>query len=725
MAVQAQSSQSQGVPALIGTMQRNSDVVLAAGVLVIVAMMIIPLPTVMLDLLVAANIAMAITVLLIAMYTRDVLSFSVFPALLLLVTLFRLAINVSSTRLILLQADAGDIIASFGNFVIGGSVVVGIVVFLILLVIQFVVITNGASRVAEVAARFTLDAMPGKQMSIDADLNAGIISESEARERRQRVTQEADFYGAMDGASKFVKGDAIAGLVIVAINLVGGIAIGTMQSGLSPGEAVSTYSLLTVGDGLVSQIPALLISTATGIIVTRAASEEHLGADIGQQLLSNPRALFIVAAVLAAFGAVPGLPRFPFFLLAATMAGAGYIVRERLRDEAEAETAAVAAEVDEHEHSVDSVVSMLRVDPLEVEVGYGLIPLVDDEHGNNVLNRITIIRRQVATELGIVVPMIRIRDNLQLPPNTYVAKLRGIEIGRGELMVNHFLAMNPGTAVEEIDGTETTEPAFGLPARWVSEAQKPRAELLGYTVVDPPSVLTTHLSELIRRHAPDLLSRQDTQTLLTNLKDEYPTVVEELVPGRAYGRRGPERAAAIARGERLDPRPRHDPRDARGPRSSDEGRRGAHRGSAPGARAPDHDAATPRRRRDPRTDATSGRGARADGRHAADRAGRGDRHRARADAAAARGCRDRARDDGRAGQGAGAPRLGADPASVAQADRTLAADPRGALVPRGRKRGRCRGRGNGGGRQCSLSDSRPRRWRRRTSSSERSSATTP
>ena len=532
MAVQAEGvAQPTGLTALVGTMQRNSDVVLAAGVMVIIGMMIIPLPPFLIDLLVATNIAAAVTVLLIAMYTKDVLAFSVFPALLLLVTLFRLAINVSSTRLILLQADAGDIIASFGSFVVVGSVVVGIVVFLILLVIQFVVITNGAGRVAEVAARFTLDAMPGKQMSIDADLNAGIITEGEARERRERITQEADFYGAMDGASKFVKGDAIAGLVIVAINLVGGIAIGTMQNGLSPGDAVSTYSLLTVGDGLVSQIPALLISTATGLVVTRGASQANLGQDIREQLFSNPRVLFIVAAVLGAFGLVPGLPRFPFFVLAATMGVVGYLVRERLRTEAEQVAAAVEAEVDEQEQSVDSVVSMLRLDPLEVEVGYGLIPLVDEEHGNGVLNRITVIRRQVATELGIIVPMIRIRDNLQLPPNTYVAKLRGIEIGRGELMVNHFLAMNPGVAGEEIDGIETTEPAFGLPARWVNAAQKPRAELLGYTVVDPPSVLATHLSELIRRHAPELLSRQDTQTLLTNLKDEYPTVVEELVPG--------------------------------------------------------------------------------------------------------------------------------------------------------------------------------------------------
>ncbi|MEZ4502197.1 MAG: flagellar biosynthesis protein FlhA [Dehalococcoidia bacterium] len=522
-----------GAPGVNGALRlitKNADVALAAAVMMTVLMMVIPLPPAMLDLLVASNIAIGVTILLISMYTKQVLEFSVFPSLLLLVTLFRLAINVSSTRLILLNANAGHIIESFGNFVIGGSIVVGIVVFLILLVIQFVVITNGAGRVAEVAARFTLDAMPGKQMSIDADLNAGLINETEARERRSTIMREADFYGSMDGASKFVKGDAIAGLIIVAINLIGGITIGVMQRGLSAGEAMSTYSLLTVGDGLVSQIPALLISTATGLIVTRAASEGNLGTDIGTQLLSSPRALFIVAAVLGVLAVVPGLPRFPFIVLALTMGGAGYLVRERVRaDEQQAEYAASEAH-DERASSVDSVLSVLQVDPLEVEVGYGLIPLVDGEHGGSLLNRITIIRRQMAMDLGIVVPMIRIRDNLQLSANTYVVKLRGIEIGRGELMAHQFLAMNAGLASEPLDGVETVEPAFGLPARWIAPEAKQRAEFAGYTVVDPPSVLTTHLSELIRRHAPELLSRQDAQGLLNNLRDEYPAVVEELVP---------------------------------------------------------------------------------------------------------------------------------------------------------------------------------------------------
>jgi len=512
-------------------LSKHSDIALAAAVMTIVGMMVIPLPTFLIDLLVASNLAISITILLVSMYTKQVLEFSVFPSLLLLVTLFRLAINVASSRLILLGGDAGRIIEAFGHFVIGGSLVVGIIVFLILLIIQFVVITNGAGRVAEVAARFTLDAMPGKQMSIDADLNAGVITESQARERRTAIMAEADFYGSMDGASKFVKGDAIAALIIVAVNLIGGFVIGVVQRGLDPAEAATTYALLSVGDGLVSQIPALLISTATGLIVTRSGSDVHLGGDIGKQLLANPRALFIVSAVLALFGLVPGLPRYPFFALAITMGGAGYLVRERQRALAQEEVAAEQVEREEHAQSVDSVVSMLQVDPLEVEVGYGLIPLVEGDHGGSVLNRITIIRRQVAMEMGVVVPMIRIRDNLQLPPNTYVVKLRGIEIGRGELMVHHFMAMNSGLATEEIEGVPTVEPAFGLPARWISAAQKQRAELLGYTVVDPPSVLATHLSEVIRRHAPELLSRQDTQTLLTHLKEEYPTVVEELVPG--------------------------------------------------------------------------------------------------------------------------------------------------------------------------------------------------
>lgn len=528
---QARSAVPESGGGMLGAIGRQSDIAMAFGLIMIVGMMVIPLPSSLLTLFIVLNIAVAVTIMMISMYTQDVLAFSVFPSLLLVITLFRLAINVASTRLILLNGDAGSVITAFGEFVVGGSVVVGIVVFLILMVIQFVVITNGAGRVAEVAARFTLDAMPGKQMSIDADLNAGLITEVEARARRQKISAEADFFGAMDGASKFVKGDAIAALIIVSINLIGGIAIGMLQAGLSPGDAVSKYALLTVGDGLVSQVPALLISTATGLIVTRGTSTGNLGSDVGAQLFSNPRVLFIVAAILGGFGLVPGLPLSPFLVLAAIMGGAGYLVRSRQRANAVEQAEAAEAEITEDAHSVDSVISILQVDPLEVEVGYGLIPLVDEERGGSLLNRITVMRRQVAMELGIVIPMIRIRDNLQLPANTYVMKLRGIEIGRGELHAMQYLAMNSGLASEEIEGQATVEPAFGLPARWISASQKQRAELLGYTVVDPPSVLVTHLNELTRRHAPELLSRQDVQGLLNNLKQEYPTVVEELIPG--------------------------------------------------------------------------------------------------------------------------------------------------------------------------------------------------
>lgn len=469
---------------ILDSLTQHADVAIAGLVIAVVAMMVIPLPSALLSLLIVANVALAITILLIAMYTREVLEFSIFPSLLLLVTLFRLAINVASTRLILLNGDAGAVIGSFGQFVVGGSLVVGIVVFLILLVVQFVVITNGAGRVAEVAARFTLDAMPGKQMSIDADLNAGLITEVDARARRQLIASEADFYGSMDGASKFVKGDAIAGLIIVSINLIGGIAIGVMQLGMSPGDAMTTFSLLTVGDGLVSQIPALLISTATGIVVTRSTSDANLGSDIGRQLFSNPRVMFIVATVLGGFGLVPGLPLSPFLVLAAIMGGTGYLVRERQQASEAAMVDAIEDDRESDEQSVDSVMSVLQLDPLEVEVGYGLIPLVDESHGGHLLHRITVMRRQIATEMGLVVPMIRVRDNLQLPAQKYSVKLRGIEIGSGELMANRFLAMDSGLASEEIEGEPTTEPAFGLPARWIGEREKQRAELLGYTVVE-------------------------------------------------------------------------------------------------------------------------------------------------------------------------------------------------------------------------------------------------
>ncbi|KAA0237768.1 MAG: flagellar biosynthesis protein FlhA [Dehalococcoidia bacterium] len=518
----------QGLGRLLG----QSDVLLAVGMIVIVGMMIIPLPTALLDLLLTVNIAVSVTILLVAIYTEDPMAFSVFPSLLLITTLFRLALNVSTSRLILLQADAGDVVHSFGNFVVGGNLVVGLVVFLILVVIQFVVITNGAGRVAEVAARFTLDALPGKQMAIDADLNAGLIDEHQARERRRQVGDEADFYGAMDGASKFVKGDAIAGIVIIIVNIIGGLSIGVLQQGAGPAEALHIYAQLTVGDGLVSQLPALLISTATGIVVTRAAGESNLGSQMFSQLTAHSRPLFVAGGMLALFAMMPGLPRVPFLAIAAVTAGSGFLIRRQQAADAIAAQFVEPVELREPEQlGPQQVIQMMSIDPLEVEVGYGLIPIVDEASGGGLLRRITMIRRQLALDLGLVLPTVRVRDNLQHAPNTYVVKLRGVEIARGTLMPGHYLAMDPGTAEGEVPGIETHEPAFGLPARWIAPAHRERAELLGFTVVDAESVLATHLTELVKRFAPDLLSRQDTQNLLENLRQEYPALVDDLVPG--------------------------------------------------------------------------------------------------------------------------------------------------------------------------------------------------
>lgn len=527
MTVRAPASSTFGFGRLLG----QTDVLLAAGIIVIVGMMIIPLPPALLDLLLTVNIAASVIILLVAVYTDEPLKFSVFPSLLLVTTLFRLALNVSTSRLILLQADAGSVVDSFGHFVVGGNLVVGIVVFLILVIIQFVVITNGAGRVAEVAARFTLDAMPGKQMAIDADLNAGLIDENQARERRRAIGQEADFYGAMDGASKFVKGDAIAGIVIIIVNIIGGLSIGVFQQGTGAAEALNRYATLTVGDGLVSQLPALLISTATGIIVTRAAGETNLGSQMFSQMTVQARPLYVAGAMLAVFGMMPGLPRLPFFMVAGISAGGGYLITRSQKAEQLAALAAIPiAEPEPEQLGPQQVIQMMNIDPLEIEVGYGLIPIVDEQAGGGLLRRITMIRRQLALELGIVLPTVRVRDNLQHAPNAYVVKLRGVEIARGTLQPGQFLAMDPGTAEGDIPGIETHEPAFGLPARWITPAYRERAELLGYTVVDAESVLATHLTELVKRFAPDLLSRQDTQNLLENLRGEYPALVEDLVP---------------------------------------------------------------------------------------------------------------------------------------------------------------------------------------------------
>ncbi|MEO8538497.1 MAG: flagellar biosynthesis protein FlhA [bacterium] len=504
---------------------------LAGGIITIVGMMIIPLPPVLLDMLLTINIAASVVILLVAIYTDEALNFSVFPSLLLVTTLFRLALNVSTSRLILLHGNAGSVVHSFGSFVVGGNLVVGLVVFMILVVIQFVVITNGAGRVAEVAARFTLDAMPGKQMAIDADLNAGLIDETQARDRRRAIGQEADFYGAMDGASKFVKGDAVAGIVIIIVNIIGGLSIGVLQQGTSPGEALHIYANLTVGDGLVSQLPALLISTATGIIVTRSGSQSNLGSQMFSQMTAQSRPLYIAAAMLGVFGLMPGLPKLPFFAIAVICAGAGWaITRGKQQDVAYAASMVPIAEPEPETLGPQQVIQMMNIDPLEVEVGYGLIPIVDEQAGGGLLRRITMIRRQLALDLGIVLPTVRVRDNLQHAPNAYVVKLRGVEIARGTLQPGQFLAMDPGTAEGDIPGIETQEPAFGLPAKWITPAYKERAELLGYTVVDAESVLATHLTELVKRFAPDLVSRQDTQNLLENLRNEYPALVEELVP---------------------------------------------------------------------------------------------------------------------------------------------------------------------------------------------------
>lgn len=509
---------------------RFSDLYVVLAVVLIIVMMILPLPTFLLDILLATNISLSLLILLITMSIRESLEIAVFPSLLLITTLFRLSLNVSSTRLILLSGDPGKIIQAFGNFVVGGNYVVGFVIFLILIVVQFMVITKGAERVAEVAARFTLDAMPGKQMSIDADLNSGLITESEARHRRIQISREADFYGAMDGASKFVKGDAIAGIIITIINLLGGFAIGMFQKGMDFSGALDRYTLLSVGDGLVSQIPALLISTATGIIITRAASENNLGTDLTQQLFSNYRVLVTASIVIAVFGLVPGLPFLPFMVIALLIGGLAWGIHRANQVVASDDDGILEQQQLEEARRPESLISLLQVDQIELEIGYSLIPLVDEGQGGDMLDRISMIRRQCAIELGLLIPVIRIRDNLQLNPDEYVVKIKGIQVGHGEIMVNHYLAMDAGGVTEKITGIPTIEPSFGLQALWVDAATRERAEYAGYTVVDPPAILATHLTEIIREHSHELLGRQEVKTLLDGAKEDYPAVVEELVP---------------------------------------------------------------------------------------------------------------------------------------------------------------------------------------------------
>ncbi|WP_106766054.1 flagellar biosynthesis protein FlhA [Paenibacillus faecalis] len=505
------------------------EISVLAGVIGIVLMMILPIPIWLLDILLVINISLALTILLVAMNTKEALDFSIFPSLLLITTLFRLALNISTTKLILSKGQAGDVVATFGSWIAGGEIAIGFIVFLILVVVQFIVITKGSERVAEVAARFTLDAMPGKQMSIDADLNAGMINEVQARERRRKIEREADFYGAMDGASKFVKGDAIASIIILLINLIGGFIIGISIHGMTFQDAMSTYSILTIGDGLVSQIPALLISTAAGIIVTRASSEGTLSDDLTGQLLSYPKLLYIVAITVFFLGMTPigFLATLPIAVL---LFFAARSMQSRLdRQQVEVEQMEEEQQIEEV-RSPESVINLLQVDPIEFEFGYGLIPLADAQQGGDLLDRIIMIRRQCALELGLVVPVIRIRDNIQLKPNEYVIKIKGNVVGGGELLLNHYLAMSPGYEDDSVTGIETTEPAFGLPALWIDENTKERAELGGYTVVDPPSVVATHLTELIKRHAHELIGRQETKTLVDNIRESYPVLVDELIP---------------------------------------------------------------------------------------------------------------------------------------------------------------------------------------------------
>lgn len=505
------------------------DITVLAAVISIVAMLVIPLPHWLISFLIIINITIALLILMTAMNMKEALEFSVFPTIVLLVTLFRLALNISTTRAILAEGDAGKVVETFGTFVTGGNMLVGLVVFAILVIINFIVITKGAERVAEVAARFTLDAMPGKQMSIDADLNAGMISEKEARERREKVGGEADFYGAMDGATKFVKGDAIAGIIIVIINLLFGIIIGVVQFGLPFDEAAVKFSTLTVGDGLVSQIPALLISTATGIVVTRAASKGNLGGDITGQLFNQPKLLYVAAATITLLGIVTPIGLVLTLPVAIALAVGAYMMSKASKEDPDEMEEFEEEVTTDNMKSPENVINLLNVDPIEFEFGYGLIPLVDAAQGGDLLDRVVMIRRQLALELGVVIPVVRIRDNIQLQPNEYRIKIKGNEMARGELLLDHYLAMSPGDD-DSIEGIDTVEPSFGLPAKWITESVKEEAEILGYTVVDPPSVVSTHMTEIIRNNAHELLGRQETKQLIDHIRETYPILVDELTP---------------------------------------------------------------------------------------------------------------------------------------------------------------------------------------------------
>ena len=508
---------------------KKQDLFLGLYILMPIIFLIVPVPTGLLDVFMILNISLALIILFTALYSTEALSMSAFPTILLITTLFRMSLNVSSTRNILLSGYAGEVVATFGNFVGGGNLVVGIVIFLILIIIQFIVINKGSERVSEVTARFTLDAMPGKQMAIDADLNTGAITDAEAIERRQKIQDEATFFGAMDGATKYVKGDATAGLVITMINFVGGLILGVVMQGMELMEALQRYSILTIGDGLVSQIPSLLISLSTGILVTKVSKESDLGNVLLGQLFSIPKVLYIVGGTLAFLAFTP-LPTFICLIYAVLFIIAGRSIEAAMED------SQIETEVDEEEESAEeirrpeNVVSLLQVDPIELEFGYGIIPLADVNQGGDLLDRVVMIRRQVALELGCVVPMIRLRDNIQLNPNQYVIKIKGVPVSEGEILFDHYMAMNPGYVEEEITGIPTFEPSFHLPALWITESQRERAESLGYTVVDPPYIIATHLTEVVRKHLDELLTRQDVQNLINNIQEANTTLIADLVP---------------------------------------------------------------------------------------------------------------------------------------------------------------------------------------------------
>lgn len=505
-------------------------------IVLIVIMIIIPLPTFLLDVMLILNITLSLVILLMTMYIKDTLEFSIFPSVLLITTLFRLSLNVSSTRLILgNNGDAGNVIQTFGQFVIQGNAVVGFIIFIIIVIVQFIVITKGAERVAEVSARFTLDAMPGKQMAIDADLNSGIIDEKTARERRSNVQREADFYGAMDGASKFVKGDAIISIIVAFINLIGGAIIGLLNGG-DLSSVLSTYTIATVGDGLCSQIPALLISTAMGMIVTRSASESNLNTDLRKQFTSQPRVLMIAGGVLCVMALIPGFPKIQSIIIGGGAIALGFVLQKNTSIVAEKELASEMADNQEalsemeYYKDIDNVYKLLNVEPIEMEFGYSLIPLADESSGGTFIDRVVVFRKQFALEMGMVFPSIRMRDNQNINPNQYVIKIKGEEVARAEILVDHYLALDSGNVEEEIDGIDTIEPAFNIPAKWISEDKKIAADIAGYTLIDPTSVMITHLSEVIKAHAHELLSRQDVKTMLDKVKETNPTIVDDIVP---------------------------------------------------------------------------------------------------------------------------------------------------------------------------------------------------